>query len=85
GNFSLTFSMGLNVGTQFANVVSGLVHAASNLGVIVFQFLIGYLSESISKNSVLYIDLTLLFFLTIIIAFMNKREFKYLGKDTNTV
>jgi fucose permease len=81
GNFSLTFSMGLNVGSRFTSIISGLMHTSSNLGLIIFQFLSGYLSENISKNSVLYIDLTLLFLLIIVIAIMNKREFRYLSRD----
>ncbi len=85
GNFSLTFSMGLNIGSQFTNVITSIMHASSNLGVIVFQYLSGYLSEHFSKNSVLYIDLALLLILIVIIAFMNKRELRYLSRNINTV
>lgn len=83
GNFSLTFSMGLNIGPQFTNIVSGLLHASSYLGVILFQYLSGYLSEHFSKNSVLYIDLALLLLLVIVIAIMNKRELRYLNREIN--
>lgn len=85
GNFSLTFSMGLNIGSQFTNIVTSIMHASSNLGVIVFQYLSGYLSEHFSKNSVLYIDLALLLILIAVIAFMNKRELRYLSRNVNTV
>jgi MFS family permease len=84
GNFSLTFSLGLNIGSQFSNIVSSLLHTFSNLGVIIFQYLSGYLSEHFSKNSVLYIDLTLLVILIIIIAIMNKRELRYLSINIDT-
>jgi len=74
GNFSLTFSMGLNVGPKFTNTASGFLHASAYLGVVIFQFLSGYLSEYFSKNSVLYIDLSLLFFLLIVTLIINKKE-----------
>ncbi len=83
GNFSLTFSMGLNIGSRFTNMVSSLLHAFSYLGVILFQYLSGYLSEHFSKNSVLYIDLTLLLLLIIVVSVMNKRELRYLSRDIN--
>ncbi len=83
GNFSLTFSMGLNIGSRFTNIVSSLLHASSYLGVVLFQYLSGYLSENFSKNSVLYIDLTLLLLLIIVIAIMNKRELRYLSRNIN--
>lgn len=83
GNFSLTFSIGLNIGSQFTNIVSGLLHASSSTGVILFQYLSGYLSEHFSKNSVLYIDLVLLLVLIIVVAVINKKGLKYLSRDIN--
>ena len=83
GNFSLTFSMGLNIGPRFTNIVSSLLHASSYLGVVFFQYLSGYMSENFSKNSVLYIDLALLLILIIVIAIINKRELKYLSREIN--
>ncbi len=77
GNFSLTLSIGLNIGPGFTNVVSGLLHAFSYLGVIIFQYLSGYLSEYFSKNSVLYIDLALLLLLMGVVVIINKKEFEY--------
>lgn len=85
GNFSLAFSMSLNIGLQFTNIVTSIMHTSSNLGVIVFQYLSGYLSEHFSKNSVLYIDLALLLILIAVIAFMNKRELRYLSRNVNMV
>jgi len=85
GNFSLTFSMGLNIGSKFTNIVSGLLHTSTNLGAIIFQYLSGYLSEYVSANSVLYIDLTLLFILIIVVAVINKRELRYLSKSIDIV
>jgi len=81
GNFSLTFSMGLNIGAQFTNIVSSLLNASSYLGVVIFQYLSGYLSENFSKNSVLYIDLALLLLLIVVVAIMNKSELKYLSRN----
>jgi len=85
GNFSLTFSMGLNIGSKFTNIISGLLHASSNIGTIIFQYLSGYLSEYVSENSVLYIDLTLLFILIIAVAVINKKEHRYLRRVINIV
>ncbi len=81
GNFSLTFSMGLNIGAQFTNIVSSLLNASAYLGVVIFQYLSGYMSENFSKNSVLYIDLALLLLLIVVVAIMNKSELKYLSRN----
>jgi fucose permease len=81
GNFSLTYSMGLNIGAQFTNIVSSLLHTSSYLGVVLFQYLSGYLSENFSEDSVLYIDLALLLLLIVVVAIMNKRELRYLSRN----
>jgi len=85
GNFSLTFSIGLNIGSQFTNIVSSLLHAFSYLGVILFQYLSGYLSEHFSKNSVLYIDLALLLLLIIATVLINKKGIRYLSRNINII
>jgi fucose permease len=57
GNFPIIFSIGSNLFPKYQSSASGLMIAFSNLGIIVFQYLSGYLSEYYSKNSVLYINL----------------------------
>jgi MFS family permease len=85
GNFSLTFSMGLNIGSKFTNIVSGLLHGSSYIGVVIFQYLSGYFSENLTENSVLYIDLILLFVLIIVVAVINKKGLRYLSRDINII
>jgi len=65
GIFSIIYSLGLDVGIKYTNTASGLIYASSYLGIIIFQFLSGYCSEHYSKNSILYIDLALIFILFI--------------------
>jgi fucose permease len=65
GIFSIIYSLGLDVGDEYINTASSLIFSFSYLGIIIFQFLSGYLSEHFSKNSILYIDVVLLFLLFI--------------------
>ena len=71
GNFTLTFSIGSELFPEYANSASGLMVAFAFLGVMVFQYLSGYTSEYWSKNSVLYINIALLFILVILTALLN--------------
>ncbi|MFO7928770.1 MAG: MFS transporter [Candidatus Humimicrobiaceae bacterium] len=80
GNFSLTFSIGMDVGSEHSNAVSSFLHACGYIGVIVFQYLSGYFSENFSKNSVLYIDIALLFALLITAIIVYRKEADYSGK-----
>jgi len=75
GNFSLTFSMSLSIGQKFTNPVSGFLHASAYVGVALFQYLSGYLSEYFSKDSVLYIDLGLLATLFLVVLAINVKNF----------
>ena len=72
GNFAITFSLATYSDDKHYNVSSGFLHAAAYLGVIIFQFISGFLSEHFSKNSMIYIALVLLFILFIIFLIINK-------------
>jgi len=78
--FTITFSLGLEVSKKYAGSVSGLLMASAYPGVIIFQYLSGYLLEHLSKNSVLILDSILVFFLLISIAILNYgKTFKKIG------
>lgn len=75
--FTIIFSLGIEVNKQYAGAVSGLLMAAAFPGVIIFQYLSGYLLEHLSKNSVLILDTVLVFFLLISVLVLNYgRNFK---------
>ena len=66
GNWPIIYSLSLDEGGKYnINIASSLMFSFSYLGIIIFQFLSGYLSEYFSKNSILYIDVVLLFLLFI--------------------
>lgn len=69
--FTITFSLGIEVNREYASSVAGLLMAATFPGVIVFQYLSGYLLEHLSKNSVLILDTVLVFFLLISVLVLN--------------
>lgn len=71
GNFSITFSIASELFPEYANSASGLMVAFANLGVMVFQYLSGYFSEYYSKNSILYINITILLVLIILTSILN--------------
>ena len=78
--FTITFSLGIEVNKKYAGSVSGLLMAAAYPGVIIFQYLSGYLLEHLSKNSVLVLDAVLVFFLLVAVVVLNyKKAFKCLG------
>jgi len=78
--FTITFSLGLEVSKKYAGSVSGLLMASAYPGVIIFQYLSGYLLEHLSKNSVLILDAILIFFLLIPVAILNYgKTFKKIG------
>ena len=66
GIFSIIYSLSLDIGIQYTNTASGIIYAFSYVGAIIFQYLSGYLSEHFSKNSVLYIDVGLIFALLVL-------------------
>ncbi len=78
--FTITFSLGIEVSKKYAGSVSGLLMACAYPGVIIFQYLSGYLLENLSKNSVLVIDAVLIFLLLISVVMLNYRK-AYSGLD----
>jgi predicted MFS family arabinose efflux permease len=78
--FTITFSLGIEINKKYAGSVTGLLMAATYPGVIIFQYLSGYLLEHLSKNSVLVLDTVLVFFLLVSVVVLNyKKAFKSLG------
>ncbi len=71
GNFTLTFSIGSGLFPEYANSASGLMMTFAHTGVMAFQYLSGYTSEYWSKDSVLYINIGLLFILIVLTAVLN--------------
>ena len=71
GNFTITFSISTGLFPEYTNSASGFLVASANLGVMIFQYLGGYLSQNFSKDSVLYIDIILLFALFIVVIILN--------------
>jgi len=51
--------LGIGINKKYAGSVTGLLMAAAYPGVIIFQYLSGYLLEHLSKNSVLILDIIL--------------------------
>jgi MFS family permease len=77
GIFSMIYSLGLDLDNEYINTASSLMFLFNYLGIIIFQFLSGYFSEHFSKNSILYIDIVLLFLIFIIsIVIYNKSKLK---------
>ena len=77
GNFSITFSIASGLFPKHTNSASGLTVAFANLGMMIFQYLSGYMSEFFSKNSVLYINIALLAILIVLTALLNfQRKFQ---------
>ena len=75
GGFIIIYSLSLDVGGEHINIASSLIFLFNYAGVIIFQFLSGYLSEHFSKNSILYIDVVLLFLLfTFLMIIYNKSK-----------
>ena len=71
GNFTISFSIASDFLPEYSNSASGLIFAFSNIGIIVFQYITGYMSEYQSKSSVLYVNIALLFVLIIVTSFLN--------------
>jgi len=72
--FTITFSLGLEVTKKYAGSVSGLLMAMAYPGVIVFQYISGYMLENISANSVLILDAVLVLLLLISVIILNFRK-----------
>ena len=80
GNFSITFSISSEFFPRHTNSASGIIVAFSNLGVMVFQYTSGYFSEYYSRNSVLYIDISILLILISTTAVFCKLKFLTFAK-----
>jgi MFS family permease len=71
GNLSITFSISSDIFTEYNHSLSGFNLASANLGTMIFQYLSGYMSEYYSRNSVIYINLGILFVLIIATVLLN--------------
>ncbi len=78
GNFPFMVIISLNIGSKYASSIATYTHAAGYLGSIVFQYISGFMSEHFSKNSVLYIDMSLLFITFILAIIINNKKMKTL-------
>jgi len=76
GNFSFMVIILLNLGSKYASSIAAYTHAAVYLGSIVFQFISGFMSEHFSRNSVFFIDLSLLFIIFILAIVINYKKMK---------
>ncbi len=75
GNFSIAYSLALNIGQKFSHQISAAMHASAYTGMAVFQYLAGYFSEHFSMDSIFYIDLGLLAGFIIVAAIINIKRF----------
>ena len=71
GNFTISFSVASGFLPKYNNAISGLTFAFSNIGIILFHYITGYMSEYHTRSSVLYINIILLFVLIILTSFLN--------------
>jgi predicted MFS family arabinose efflux permease len=71
GNFSITFSISSGLFPKYTNSASGITVAFANLGAMVFQYVTGYMSEHFSRNSILYINISILLVLIVLTALLN--------------
>ena len=76
GNFSFMVILSLNLGSKYASSIAAYTHAAAYLGSIIFQYISGFMSEHFSKNSVFYIDISLLFIIFILAIVINNKKMK---------
>jgi MFS family permease len=76
GNFSFMMIILFNLGSKYTSSIAAYGHAAIYLGSIVFQYLSGFMSERFSKNSVFYIDMSLLFIIFILAIVINNKKMK---------
>jgi MFS family permease len=76
GNFSFMMIILFSLGSKYTSSIAAYGHAAIYLGSIVFQYLSGFMSERFSKNSVFYIDMSLLFIIFILAIVINNKKMK---------
>ena len=75
-NFSFMVILSLNLGSKYASSIAAYTHAAAYLGSSIFQYVSGFMSEHFSKNSVFYIDISLLFIIFILAIVINNKKMK---------
>jgi len=71
GNFTITFSISSGLFPKYTSSASGITVAFANVGMMIFQYFSGYMSEHFSRYSVLYINIALLLVLTVLTAFLS--------------
>ena len=71
GNFSMTFSIASGLFPKYTNSASGIMVAFANMGAMIFQYVSGYMSEYFSRNSVLYINIAIIFILIVLTGLLN--------------
>jgi MFS transporter, FHS family, Na+ dependent glucose transporter 1 len=76
GNFSFMVIISLNLGLQYASSIVTYTHAIAYLGSIIFQYVGGFMSEHFSKNSVFYIDISLLLIIFILAIVINRKKMR---------
>jgi len=76
GNFTFLIIIALNFGPKYAASIATYTHALAYLGSVIFQYVSGALSEHISKNSVFYIDIGLLFVIFILSVVVQRGKVK---------
>jgi FHS family Na+ dependent glucose MFS transporter 1 len=76
GNFSFLVIISLNLGSKYASSIATYTHAIAYLGSIIFQYAGGFMSEHFSKNSVFYIDISLLLIMFILAIVINRKKMK---------
>ena len=76
GNFSFLVIISLDLGSKYSSSISTYTHAIAFLGSIIFQFAGGFMSEHFSKNSVFYIDISLLLIMFILAIVINRKKMK---------
>ena len=76
GNFSFMVIISLNLGSKYASSIATYTHALAYLGSIIFQYTSGFMSEHFSKNSVFYIDISLLLLMFILAIVINIKKMK---------
>lgn len=76
GNFSFLIIISMGLGPQHSASIVTYIHAAAYLGSIVFQYLSGFTTEHFSKNSVFYINISLLLIIFILAIIVNRKSIK---------
>lgn len=71
GLFEMTLSLSVKVKPDYTGSISTLIFSFAYIAMIIFHYTIGYFSEKLSVESVMYIDLITFFLLVISISFLN--------------